>query len=223
MLLVCSLNCSKLASILMPFRAANWRTLHGHVLAGAVYLISCSAVLLLVTGPYTVLFFYPLMSCSVVVPDYELHLVLEGGVLLACTVVVVATTTCLVAIAVRLSLQHGRSANLQGIVTVVLVAVVYCVSFLPTVLHSVTQLTGLLIDHVTRYGSVLRLLVYLNNVCNVLVYYASVVSFRVWLRSGAGWLLGAQRRAEANRVIPRNRSHEMVTMSTPRNTGSVLL
>ena len=190
MLIVCALNCSKLASVLLPFRASNWSVKHGHQTAGAMWLISAASLALLLSSNYRIIFFYPLMSCGVIVDNYEMNVIVESTIMVACTATVVGTTGCLIVIAIRMNFQRGRSANLQGIVTVILVAAVYCVSFLPTVAHSMIELmivngiirdSGGFFDFLTRYSAIMRLLIYLNNVSNVLIYYASVISFRDWV------------------------------------------
>ena len=205
MLLVCALNCSKLASVLLPFRSSTWRERHGHLTAGVMWVISTGSILLFVTGSYTVIFFFPLMSCGVIVDNYEVNMIVESTIMVGSTATVVGTTICLIVIAIRMNNQRGRSANLQGIITVISVATVYCVSFLPTVIFSATELmlyngvlaeTGWFVQIVSNYGAVMRLLIYLNNVSNAVIYYASVVSFRDWVRSK---VLGMRRWNERER------------------------
>ncbi|KAL5268241.1 hypothetical protein ACHWQZ_G002191 [Mnemiopsis leidyi] len=205
MLLVCALNCSKLASVLLPFHSSTWRGRHGHFTAGFVWFISAGSILLYVTGSYTIIFFFPLMSCGVIVDNYEVNMIVETVIMMVSSATVVGTTICLIAIAIRMNSQRGRSANLQGIVTVISIATVYCVSFLPTVVFSATQLmvyngvlkeTKWFVKIVSNNAAVMRLLIYLNNVSNAVIYYASVVSFRDWVRSR---LLGVRRWNERER------------------------
>ena len=225
MLLVCALNCSKLASVLLPFRSTNWSVKHGHVTAGAMWLLSAASLLLLLTSSYTVIFFYPLMSCGVILANYAINIIVESTILVVCMAIVVGTTVGLIVIAIRLNFQRGRAANLQGIITVIIVATVYCASFLPTVAYSVTELmivneiisdSGGFVEFITRFCAIMRLVIYLNNVSNVLIYYASVISFREWVKTMflSLFMLHDRERCNEflrqrgnNRVIPTLREH----------------
>ena len=180
-LLVCALNCSKLAVLLFPFRGRNWNSRQGHILATLVWTLSVVIQLgfhLSKGRTYTIFDVYLLMcDFRIESEKFKRGAIMIFSVALLCILIVLISEIWLVVIAIKLNLRKGiRTVKFQGVVTVVLVALVYCVSFLPLFGYYIV----LVIDGVKFWytGVICKSIPLLNNVLNIFIYMISIRSFR---------------------------------------------
>jgi hypothetical protein len=185
-LLVCALNSIKLVKVLFPFRALGWTLRYGHHLAGSVWILAITLPVIhhLRESDSYVSFNYASLKCARTSSDVQKDMVVRPLVVLVCTALVVISGTWLLGIAIRRNRQQGRSANLQGILTVLLVAGVYCVTFLPLFVCYVVNLVSF------QTGRTYAIFVLfaewtpcINNIANIFVYTASLTSFRDFLKN----------------------------------------
>lgn len=186
LLFVCALCSSKLCYIMLPFRAEMWVTKQGHLLGCSVWGISLLLNLVFhLQGAIRikVSFDHELISCGFMVSDEKLIKsagILTMSVLMSGIVAVVVTSGWLIGIIVKSSRRYGHSCNLQGITTIVLIALVYCCSFGPLLFYYFCfTILGHLIPF---YGQIVcKFVPYLNNVANVFIYMCCLTSFRKFL------------------------------------------
>jgi hypothetical protein len=193
---VSALNCTKLSKILFPFRASIWNARFGNLIAGSMWVFSGMILLIfhLQQGETGRRFDYLLLNCNIYTSDkVKGFIMLITGTLL-CTLLVVISGIWLCVIAVKMSRKHGRSVNLQGILTVIFVAGVYCASYLPLVGCYFTKLIGK-----NYYHGYLRIVSkcigYINNIANVFVYMLSLTSFRNFVKKIFATIFGSIRSA----------------------------
>ena len=186
-LLTAAMNCSKLVSMLFPFRGARWTIRQGHILASCMWVASLALVLMffLQKDQITVRYHNEQLSCNLIISPQlfiKSAVVIFSEVLL-CTVTVVICGIWLIVIAVRMSHRQGRSANLQGILTVILIAVMYCISMLPQFGYYVIKaISGG--NHISiKTEMFCECIPYLNNIANVFIYTVSITSFRNFIKT----------------------------------------
>jgi len=184
-LLITAVNCSKLASILFPFRNARWTCRQGHIIACCIWAFSLALDLIFVLqkDKIDVVYFNFELSCDILM-SHQLFFksaILMFSVALLCTIVVVTSGIWLIVIAVRLSHRQGRSVNLQGILTVILIAVVYCISMLPLFGYYVLQFIA--IGGNRNLKIFCKCIPYLNNIANVFIYMISLTSFQNFIKA----------------------------------------
>lgn len=203
MLLVCALSCSKLAYILFPLRSESWRTRYAHIISFIMCLVSGLplpiSILMVQNGYVKPMFNFQSITCEFMVVGTPKRLTsvyagINFALTIGCTVVVVGTTIWLTVIAFRLSQARGNGLKLRGVVTVICIAVLYCISFLPItavyVVFLIEQKGFRFPEEFNRFlfthGRTFAVhIIYLNNTANVFVYLASIASFREFVRS---WL-----------------------------------
>ena len=186
-LLITAVNCSKLASILFPFRSARWTCRQGHIIACCIWALSLALdlVFVLQKDEIDVVYVNEQLSCDMAI-SYQLFLksaILIFSVALLCTIVVVISGIWLIVIAVRLSHRQGRSVNLQGILTVILIAVVYCISMLPLFGYYVLKVIASDSDRNLKLDMFCKCIPYLNNIANVFIYMISLTSFQNFIKA----------------------------------------
>lgn len=184
-LAVCALNFSKLTFVLFPFRAERWASHHGHILGAMVWIISIimGIVKQVLRSSSNVRFHYELMSCLFEDNlDSDSRAAFGTFILLALGIIcVIITSLWLIGIATKMSLSQGRSVNLQGLITVILIAVVYCCTFAPLFdmyLRYAVSPTGVSLTRQMVCG----VIVFLNHFTNVFIYYISVTRFRLFVK-----------------------------------------
>jgi len=183
--LTTAMNCSKLASMLFPFRGAEWTNRQGNILASCMWVASLALVSIfcLQKDQITVRYFNGQLSCNLVISPqlFIKSAIVIFSVVLLGTVIVVISGIWLIVIAVRMSHRQGRSANLQGIFTVILIAVVYCISMLPLFGHYVLKV----IYDYRSFKTIMfcKCIPYLNNIANVFIYTVSITSFRNFIKA----------------------------------------
>ena len=200
MLLVCALNCSKLAFILFPLHSECWRSRYAHIISFVMCLVSGLplpiSVMMVKNGYVKPMFNFQSITCEFMVVGTpqrltSVYAAINFALTIGCTTVVVGTTIWLTIIAYRLSQARGNRLKLRGVVTVLCIAVLYCVSFLPITAVYVVFLMGekgfqfseqfnqFLFTHGRTFAVHI---VYLNNTANVFIYLASIASFREFVR-----------------------------------------
>ena len=213
-LLVCGLNVSKLSILLNPLGRSHvpkapWKC---HLSVMVLWLISAMwPVSQLFVEPGDFYFDYRIMICmyAYTAPVWRwLAPLCLTIVIIIPTVVVIVTTTWLLVIAY----QHRKSSlQLQSILTLVLIAGVYCVSFLPHAIYYIFSIgsphfvvekkfiplpsgeilyeeygaDGLPMSGFlyTKLCSFGNMMLTVNNFSNFFVYYFSITSFREFIKS----------------------------------------
>ena len=195
MFLVMTLNLSKVTRLLMPLRVTNWRSRSGRVIVGIVWVGSALwPVLFLLVDSRDTYFDYRVYVANYgfrsPVWEYLLPVVVVMlGVLP--NLVVVVTTVVLLVLARRISRRHKDRLQRLGIVTVILIAIVYCISNFPLSVYLIGQCSGAVeIDEHGREVGTWYIEFYrfawnvipLNNLANVIIYTCSINSFREFVR-----------------------------------------
>ena len=128
-------------------------------------------------------FEYTILCCEVIVSltGRQEGLLIVIVVVLLCTSLTLISCIWLIVIAVRMSRQQGRPANLQGILTVIFIAVVYFASCLPVfwfywMMAAGTTVTG-------HIESLCQCTPYLNSIANVFIYMISLKRFRNFVKA----------------------------------------
>ena len=213
-MLICGLNAAKLVSLLDPL-GRYWMpttSLQCHVTVSVLWVVSATWPLAqFLVNPGDFYFDYRVMVCmyAYTAPVWRwLAPLCLTLVIILPTIVVMATTAWLVVIA----RQHRKtpSRQWQGILTVILIAVVYCTSFLPHALyycfylgdpHFVSEKRFLQLPSgevvFVEYGtdglplsgffyttlcSLGNLVITINNYSNFVVYFFSISSFRDFVK-----------------------------------------
>jgi uncharacterized membrane protein len=187
-ILVCALNCTKLAYVLFPLRALGWKSRHGHYMAASVRILTALPLIVNSVGNTTFAGFdYLLLNCALFtdakeVKEIEMITTTLCTAGLLCIAVVIISGVWLLVLAIRKTRQHGRSANVQGILTVVLIAAVYCVSYMPLLGYYMILLQKS--DHdIGIYPELFcRNMPYLNYIANPFIYIISLKSCRGFLK-----------------------------------------
>ena len=141
--LVAVLATSKLMVIKRPFRSIRWTPIRAHFICIMVWLACLSApLMLLCKDKDDILFDYRLYVCSYAFsnPSHVSIRPLMVSLFLAvpCLIVVV-TSVLLVTKAWRGARRHQKSLRWQGVLTVILTAVVCCVALLPYTIYVITK------------------------------------------------------------------------------------
>ena len=185
--LVCTLNCSKVARLHFPFRAATWTSKRGHILAGGMIILSGTVVaifFLRAGGQYiNTIFIYYQLSCDVTL---AIEIFRSGAVfalitVLLCSILTLISCIWLIIIAVKMSIQNGRRANLRGIVTVISISVIYFISYMPLFGYFLNKAIGKYVGVYTEIVCVS--FTCLNNIANVFIYMVSLTSFRKFVKA----------------------------------------
>ena len=197
-LLVCGLNCSKLAYLQYPLRARVWPAARGHMWGAAMWIIAFVPLVWLVIvailqdASDLVFFSNQSMSCG-----YNLGALGEQTAItiiilsMAPGPIVIGTTIYLIKIAWSrncVTNRYARKVKWEGILTVILIAVVYCLSNIPyyTWICSATffietmrsQSPSFQSFWITDLYSLVTFLTFLNNITNAPIYYISIISFK---------------------------------------------
>ena len=215
--LVCALNVCKLLSLKFPLRARLWSKRFATTLATLIWVFSvvASCTILGVGVMFNEMFFdYRTNMCMYKVTTPPMRLVGLLQTMLQWTIpdiVVVVSSIWIVVIAVRKA-RHSSRWRWQNVLTVLLIAAVFCVSYLPlsgmfTVFNFVLVKGRDTIETVNRANEtelmyveyditgqpisgfaysqlylLLCMLTYLNSVANIFIYTASMASFKNSMR-----------------------------------------
>ena len=201
MLLVCALNCSKLAFILFPLRSDSWRARYGHIISFVMFIVSGLplpiSIILVNKGYVKPMFNFQSITCEFMVIGLPNRLTsayaaINFTLLIGCTAVVIGTTIWLTGIAIKMSRARGNQVKRRGVVTVICIAILYCISFLPITAVYVVFLMdqkGFTFSEefyqflLTRGRTLAVHVIYLNNTANVIIYFVSIKSFRDFLKA----------------------------------------
>lgn len=188
---ICALTTSKLLAILQPFRARQRRTATGHVLGTLVWLISAVPPLVLIIVQPNSFYFDPLrISCMHDFSDPVWTYLLPTISFLFAVVpniVVLVTTVWLIAASWRIARRGRENLKWQGLLTVIIVALWYCLTYSPNIALNFMGDEYVNPDlHKSSETAKIRVLIcsrtlLLNYVSNVFIYTTSVHSFRKFL------------------------------------------
>ena len=198
-LLVTAINCSKLASLLRPMHSNAWSANRGHKIAGIVWLFAAFFIGLsaLASRSSKTIFAARILMClpKLTGSTTWIWVNVEGFLSkLLPMVVVFVTTAWLVSMLFRRyakynQLQQGassqkRSLNVQGIATVIGIAVAFILSYGPLYSMMVYRLSSGGTKKMAYYANVMRAfnyLLYVNCSCNFFIYTATVRSFNTFV------------------------------------------
>eukprot|EP00116_Pleurobrachia_bachei_P003969 sb/3464231/ len=188
--LVCALNISKLTCMLFALRARLRCRRTGHLVGGMMWVLSLTwPIFFLFVNPGDLYFDYRVYVSNYAFTDpiWGRYLPVLGALLgTVPNLVVLVTTVWLLVIACRASCRTRNTLQWQGISTVCMIAVVYCVSNVP---FTISLLAEKSLTQYDSYGNPVGYfyieyhrfawnIIPLNNVANVAIYTWSTVSFR---------------------------------------------
>ena len=200
--LVCALNTCKLCMLLFPFQARQWSKRRGHLVAAvawSIYILFQSVAL--ICGKFSPIFFeYRIMSCWYVPADLGIGaggsvLIFLGLLGYAPILIVLGTTTGLLCVAFRIAKRGRDSVQWQGVVTVLSIAGIYCLTYLPfSVYHTIYYNLYLDPDQsgmslktkavfYLQLFTITHAIAYLNNFANIFIYYISIASFKRFIHA----------------------------------------
>ena len=188
--LTAALTTTKAALLKFPLHESRWTRRRSHQLCGAIWIGSLSTpLLMLILDRNDVKFNFKEYACHYAFSSYVwkiLRPVMGTIISLLPNILVVVTTTWLMLEARRVARRGQDNLRWQGLVTVILTAVVYCVSVLPMTLY---HLVGDLVTwdpqgffHVYFYRFSLAVIC-VNVVSNFYIYSLTVRSFREFFMS----------------------------------------
>ena len=193
-LLICTLTCSKFLILSYPLRKTFWTKKHAHLICSITWITAhIFPVLRFVYDKNGLLFGYRSYNVNYGRPSeysYRERLLIYLSVALTNIVpvllVVVSTCGTLVYLvrARMVGVRSGRGRRWQGMVTVVMTGIVFCISIIPdTISFVVVTATGVSSD---RFNEVLRVsefLTALNVMSNFYIYSLAIPSFRTFIET----------------------------------------
>ena len=181
-LLICTMTTSKLLLLKYPLRFGTISSKRAHMICVACWGISLVWPVLMSAGDMDIVYFsYVFYSCrydfsskiwKYLSPPLNLLLYILPAFL------TVATSVHLLVIAKQIASRRRESLKWQGIITTVLTATVFCLSWLPWYVLMV------MLDSMSNLVTILKIvrtaqsLTYLNTMCNFYIYSLTVTSFR---------------------------------------------
>jgi hypothetical protein len=193
LLLISVMTSSKLIILKFPFRARLLSPQKGHLICVAMWLLALTLiVIVLVVNRDDVLFDYRTYDCRLGFSAdiwRRLKPILVGLFALIPNIVVVVTTVCLLIIARSFAQRGGDNLRWQGIITTIVVAIVYCISILPYTIYTFVGYSGAgFADDPhsffrTHYNRVVKSFIFINTISNFYIYSMTVSSFREFLWS----------------------------------------
>ena len=185
--LICALNASKLISVMRPLHSASWSKIRGHAIACMIWVITILLFIYLGISTKGRIIYQPQINTCL--PDILQYNSVQMSVFKSfiflstcCPVLITLLSTCwLLSIAYKMSRSQPTedSVKLQGVVTVVAIGALFSVSFAPWFCLLIINGSGL--QNGTCTGVTLRVFVsflFLNNICNFIIYAASIKSFK---------------------------------------------
>ena len=187
--LICGMTVSKLLLVKFPLKSRVWTAKHAHVLCALLWTASLySPVMALTVDMGDVFWDSRLYTCFLAfsASSWKLLLPVSVGLLvLLPTLLTIGASAALIQhllYARAVARRTGSTVRWQGVVTVVLTATVYCVSFFPISLYLAVR------SHVEdkerfiglfRFGDAMK---YSNTMANVFIYALAATSFRDFLK-----------------------------------------
>ena len=182
MIFVCALNCSKLAFLLKPLKTAYWFGRRGHQLAGMIWALAIVFEIGLAISSKGDYVFYPsACGCGRSIHAFEIYFWIIPVVL------VITTSAWLIGIAFKASRSEGRRSSLKmkGVVTVLLIALIFCISNLPISIFSLIReyRDEKQIRNSAKIIGITWCFTFLNSVGNFFIYIGSINSFKIFVCS----------------------------------------
>ena len=170
-----------------PLRAKSWSRKHAHMFCSGLWTLSlCGPLALLVVDMDDVYFSRITYTCryafSADVWKYIKPILFMLFVLIP-TIGTIVSSVLIITKAKTLARRSEDRLRWQGILTVVLTAAVYCISFLPMTVHLIIQPYVDNERYQTYAPRIVDTLIYFNVVANIFIYSFTVTSFRVFLRT----------------------------------------
>ena len=196
LLLLCGMTLSKLLMLKYPLKAQFWKRKHAQFLCTGIWILAATVpVAFLIIDKDDISFNRIKYSCSYMIssPIWKLLTPIFSGLLTVIPITMVIITSILLVKhllhARKVAQRTNSKVPWQGIVTVVLTATVYCISFFPKGLHVIVVKYEMSTSYQYTAPKVVDTLMYFNVVANFLVYSFTVTSFRKFLKKKMG--LGA--------------------------------
>ena len=193
LLLISVMTCGKLFLLKFPFRARLLTSLTGQLVCTAMWILgSTMIVAVFIVEKGDVLFDYRTYDCRIGFSAKIwkwLKPVLVGVVALIPNFLVIVTTLYLLAIARSIAQRGGDNLRWQGIVSTILVAIVYCLSILPYIIYTFVGYSGVGFANDphsffrTHYNRLVKSFIFINTISNFYIYTMTVTSFRQFLWS----------------------------------------
>ena len=190
LLLICAMTTSKLFILKFPLRSRQLTSRKSQLLCTIMWILPLSLVISGAIVGDTAVFDHRTYDCglSFSVGTWRWP-VLVGLFALVPNFLVIVTTVCLLVIAKKFASRGGKNLKWQGIISTVLVAVVYCVSIFPYILFTFigySQAHFAMDPHgffQTHFQRITKSFVSINIISNFYIYSMTVISFREFLRS----------------------------------------
>jgi hypothetical protein len=200
-LLICGMTVCKLLILKYPLRSANWSSGHAHLACAFIWCLCLfwPVSFLLVKGDDEA-FDYRLYSCMYQTSDsvWKNILPVEDAVAfgILCFIpnfIVVVATAMILFVARRVATELRRGLKWQGVLTVVLTAVVYSLVFLPSSVYyiysSKVESTQSKPDPISvNFYRIETSIESVHVITNFFIYCLTVDSFRTFLRVRVQWL-----------------------------------
>ena len=188
-LLIWAMTTCKLLLLMYPLRVQSLGKRHAHMVCAAMWLSAVSVpVMILLIDPNDVKFSFKVYLCDYFfsAPQWILLTpIISAIVFFIPNALVVFNTIAILIVAHKFARRGRESLKWQGVITTVLVALVYCISLLPYSIHrfaesSVDERHGWFHHEFARIG---YFSLYINTISNFYIYCLTVASFRKFLWS----------------------------------------
>ena len=215
--LTAALTTTKALMLQFPFQGSGWTKMRAHLVCGGIWIYSLSLPLLMFSiDEYDVIFDYQKYTCyykfsSDPAWKFWLPVSLFLSTMLP-TIIVIVTTVWLIIQAKKVVRRNRDTLRWQGLTTVILTAVVYCLSVLPITVY---YFAG---DYVKFHLYFFRFsasVVFITVVANFFIYSLTVNSFREFLFSRLTLL-----RKSVCGGIPESLGEQKKATKTPRGQRS---
>ena len=193
LLLIAVMTTTKLFLLKFPFRARSLSSEKGHIVCVVMWIMALLIVaMVFVVDKDDVLFDHRTYDCRLGFSAdiwRWLKPVMVGLFALIPNIIVVITTVYLLIIARGFAQRGGDSLKWQGIITTILVALVYCISILPYTVYTFIGYSsaGFADDphsfFRTHYNRLVKSFIFINTISNFYIYSMTVASFREFLMS----------------------------------------
>ena len=188
--LVCTMTTSKLLLLKYPLRTSMATSKNANMLCGICWVLAFIVpVTMLLVDEKDVSFIFGSYLCMYGFSSeiwHYLRPILAVPLLFAPICLVIVTSINLLVIAKRVALRGRENLKWQGIITTVLTAAVFCISYLPFCMFLMVEsildenLTSRVYDNVNRVAVAVNSL---NIVSNFFIYSLTVHSFRTFVLS----------------------------------------
>ena len=216
LLLILAMTTSKLLLLKFPVRTRLLSAQKGHIFCAAMWVVpTIILVVVILVDRKKVFFDHRTYECRV---DFSAQVwrwlkpLLVGLFALIPNILVIITTVYLLMIARGSAQRGGDSLRWQGIITTILVAVVYCISILPYTIYTFIGYSGAgFADDPhslfrTHYNRVVKSFLYINTISNFYIYIVTVSSFREFLVQYWAFLIQRQPLSSSLRLRHRKRA-----------------